>query len=377
MPHPILILMLALLITACQDDVANLYPSSHDSPTYNLTTATIEKQELPLIYPVPGTIVAKTHLQVASRITGYIDHIAVDEGDQVGPGAVLVRIDGTQVEAAIRGVEAAITSAQAELKDAKDDLKRYRALSKTRAVAEDQFRDAVVRQTKAEAALAQVQAELESKRQDRKHIQLTSPVRAQVRERLRDQGDLASAGQAILRLDVLSPLELEVYLPSSQIGSVTEGQRVDVFIQSDPRPVIGEVVRIVRSADSVTRRCKVRIALPDNTDLTPGQFARAHILLGREAVTAVPVSAIVERAGIEGVFVVKEDGAVRFRSIRTGKQWQDYREVLAAARHVRHTTGLYRCLSRSLGIWTDLLSRLHGRRHCTGWRGGAQLPADY
>jgi len=29
------------------------------------------------------------------------------------------------------------------------------------------------------------------------------------------------------------------------------------------------------------------------------------------------------------VFVVKEDGAVRFRSIRTGKQWQDYREVLA------------------------------------------------
>jgi len=43
----------------------------------------------------------------------------------------------------------------------------------------------------------------------------------------------------------------------------------------------------------------------------------------------VPVSAIVERAGIEGVFVVKEEGTARFRSIRTGKHWQDYREVLA------------------------------------------------
>ena len=377
MSYPVLILMLALLVTACQDDVSNPSPSSRDTPTYNLTTAIIEKQELPLIYPVPGAIVAKNHLQVASRITAYIDHIAVNEGDQVEPGAVLVKINGTQVEAAIRGAEAAIASAQAELEDAKDDLKRYRALSKTRALAEDQLRDAVVRQTKAEAALAQAQAELEAKRQDLRHIYLTSPVRAQVRERLHDQGDLATAGEPILRLDVLSSLELEVYLPSSRIGRVTNRQKVDVFIHSDSHPVVGEVVRIVRSADSVTRRCKVRIALPDNTDLTPGQFARAHILLGREAVTAVPVSAIVERAGIEGVFVVKEDGAVRFRSIRTGKQWQDYREVLAAARHVRHTTGLYRCLSRSLGIWTDLLSRLHGRRHCTGWRGGAQLPADY
>ncbi len=328
-PILILILMLSLLVAACQDGDSNALPTSHNTTSYDLTTATIEKQELPLIYPVPGAIVAKNHLQVASRITGYIDHIAVDEGDQVEPGAVLVRINGTQVEAAITGIEAAIASAQAELEDAKDDLKRYRALSKTRAVAEDQLRDAVVRQTKAEAALAQTQAELEAKQQDRRHIQLTSPVRAQVRERLRDQGDLASAGEPILRLDVLSPLELEVYLPSSQIGSVTHGQKVDVFIHSDSHPVIGEVVRIVRSADTVTRRSKVRIALPDNDAFSPGQFARAHILLGRETTTTVPVSAIVERAGIEGVFVVKEDGAVRFRSIRTGKHWQNYREVLA------------------------------------------------
>ena len=309
-PILILILMLSLLVAACQDGDSNALPTSHNTTSYDLTTATIEKQELPLIYPVPGAIVAKNHLQVASRITGYIDYIAVDEGDQVEPGAVLVRINGTQVEAAITGIEAAIASAQAELEDAKDDLKRYRALSKTRAVAEDQIRDAVVRQTKAEAALAQAQAELEAKRQDRRHIQLTSPVRAQVRERLRDQGDLASAGEPILRLDVLSPLELEVYL-------------------ADSHPVVGEVVRIVRSADTVTRRSKVRIALPDNDAFSPGQFARAHILLGQETTTTVPVSAIVERAGIEGVFVVKEDGAVRFRSIRTGKHWQNYREVLA------------------------------------------------
>lgn len=329
MSSPILILALAVMVSACQDDSSNRLPTSRSTINHNVSIARVEQRELPVIYPIPGTIVAKNHLQVASRITGYIDHMDVDEGDLVEPGAVLVRIDDKQVEATIRGVEAAIVAARAELQDAKDDLQRYRALAKTQALAEDKIRDAVVRRTKAEAALTQARAELEAKRQDRRYIHLTSPVRAQVRERLRDQGDLASAGEPILLLDVLSALELEVYLSSSQLGSVTIGQEIDLFVQADSHPITGEVTRIVRSADSVTRRCKVRIALPNNKDLSPGQFARAHILLGQETAPVVPVSAIVERAGIEGVFVVKQDDTARFRSIRTGKHWQTYRQVLA------------------------------------------------
>lgn len=329
MPRLIPILMLALMVSACQNDDSNHLPSSPDKTNYNVSIASIEARELPVIYPVPGTIVAKDQLQLASRMTGYIEHIEVDEGDWVEPGVVLVRIDGTQVEAAIRSAEAALISARAELEDAKDDLTRYRALSKTQALTEDRLRDAVVRQTKAEAILTQVQAELAAKRQERQYIHLSSPVRAQVRERLSDQGDLALAGKPILRLDVLSALELEVYIPFSRIEHVTQGQKIEVFVQSDSQPIIGEVIRITRSADRVTRSSKVRISLPDNNYLSPGQFARAHILLGQKIATVVPVSAIVERAGIEGVFVIEGTGTARFRSIRTGRVWQDYNEVLA------------------------------------------------
>jgi RND family efflux transporter MFP subunit len=328
MSFRILAFALALMLAGCQDDPSNHLPSNPGAKSYSVLLEKVEERSLPIIYSVPGTIVAKDHLQVASRITGYIEHIDVDEGDLVEPGAVLVRIDGAQVEAAIKIAQATLVSAQAELEDAKDDLKRYQALSKKQALAEDQIRNTVVRRTKAEAALVQAQAELEVKRQDRRYIHLTSPVRAQVRERLRDRGDLASTGEPILRLDVLSALELEVYLSSSQIGNITKGQKIDVFIPSDHTRITGEVTRIVRSADSVTRRSKARIALPDNLGLSPGLFARADILLGQEKAPVVPVSAIVERAGIEGVFV-EGDGTARFRSIRTGKVWQDYREVLA------------------------------------------------
>lgn len=318
-----------LLLSACQDGQRNHHSIDRHVDTYSVSIDTVEERALPVIYSIPGTIVAKEHLQVASRLTGYIDRISVDEGDLVEPGVVLVEIDGAQTEASIRGLEAAIVAAQAELQDAKGDLKRYRTLSKTQALAEDQIRDARVRRTKAEAALAQAQAELEAKQQDLRHIRLTSSVRALVRERLLDRGDLATAGEPILQLDVLNAMDLEVYLSSSQIGSISKGQNVDVFIQSNSQPIKGEVTRIVRSADSATRRSKVRIALQESSRLSPGLFARAQILLGHKAALTVPNAAIVERAGIEGVFVVSEDGIARFRSIRAGKSWQEYREVLA------------------------------------------------
>jgi hypothetical protein len=94
---------------------------------------------------------------------------------------------------------------------------------------------------------------------------------------------------------------------------------------------MGKVISVVYSADPTTRRYKVRIALPDDPRLAPGQYGSAQLQIGEEPVTVLPNAAVVERAGIEGVFVATEDGTARFRSIRTGERWQEYSEVLAGA----------------------------------------------
>ena len=140
---------------------------------------------------------------------------------------------------------------------------------------------------------------------------------------------MASAASPILRLDVLGPMELEAYLPSTRIANVVIGQNVDVYIQSEQSPLAGTVKSIVRAADKVTRRSKVRIALPEKQSLSPGQFGRADIVLGKELLTVIPLEARTERAGIEGVFIVSEDNAVHFNSVQLGRVYKDYQEVLA------------------------------------------------
>ena len=91
----------------------------------------------------------------------------------------------------------------------------------------------------------------------------------------------------------------------------------------------GQVIQVVPIADPVTRQCKVRIALPANSQAMPGQFGHARLLLHRRPVRFVPMAALTQRAGIDGVFVVGEDSGVRFHSVRIGRRWPDRRELLA------------------------------------------------
>ena len=322
-------LALVLVIGGCQNDPSNQIIPSRVPITHSVSMAKVERQTLPIVYPVPGTVVPKERLQVASRVTGIIDRIYVDEGDVVDVGDVLVEIDDAQVTAAIKSAEAGLLAANADLKDARDDVKRFRGLAKTQALAEDQLRDALVRVTQTEAAVAQAQAELVAARQERRYTRITSPVRAQVRERLQDAGDLASAGSPILHLDVLGAMDLEIFIPSSRVNGISVGQDVEVTLQSNDIPLQGQVGSVVHSADRITRNCKIKITLPNHSRLTPGQFGRAHLILGQSSEILVPAVSVTERAGIEGVFVSDEMGHVRFRSLHLGKAWQDKHEVLA------------------------------------------------
>ena len=327
----ILALGLALygLLTGCSEHPETAIQSDGPENVHRVAVSRVEQGSLPTVYPAPGTIVPGARLQVASRISGFIERMFVDEGDRVAAGATLLEIDDSRVEADIRGAQATLASAAADLADAKADVVRYEALARTQALAEDQLAKARLRRAQADAQVAKAQADLDAGRQDRRYTRILSPTPAEVRERLRDPGDLVTPGEPILRLDVLGTLELEVYLPAARLEDVAVGQTVEVEVAPGPPRLIGRVTALVHAADPVTRRSKVRISLPEDAHVVPGQFGRAFLVLGHEPATLLPATAVTERAGVPGVFVVDETERVRFRSVRLGRAGDGIRELLA------------------------------------------------
>lgn len=321
------------VLSACEINEAPVQPGNSVT-THSVQVSKIEQQTLPIILSVPGTIISKQRLKVASRITGFIENIAVDEGDMVKPGDTLVEIDNVQIEAAIKGADAAMLAAKADLLDASSDVERIKKLVQSKTLAKDDLRNADVRLAQAKATLASAEAEFVAKKQDRRYSHIVSPVHAQVRERLRDPGGLAVAGEPILHLEVLADMELEVHLPATIVNTISLAQSINVKIKSSDELLIAKVSGIVRAADEVTRRTKVRLLLPPDENLMPGQFGQAQFVVGKKNIPVVPVSAITDRAGIEGVFIKDASNKLRFRSIRLGiTGWpgtsRAVREVLA------------------------------------------------
>lgn len=317
------------LLPGCSDHAEPILQSERPANVHRVEVVRVEQGSLPVVYPAPGTVVPGERLQVASRISGFIERILVDEGDRVAAGATLLEIDDSRIEANIRSAQATLVSAMADLDDAKADVARYEALARTQALAEDQLTKARLRRAQASAQVEKAQADLDASRQERRYTRILSPARGEVRERLRDPGDLVTEGEPILRLDVLGARELEVYLPAARLGDIAVGQSVELEIDPGPQKVTGRVMALVQAADPVTRRSKVRIALPEDAPVVPGQFGRAFLVLGQEAATLLPAVAITERAGVPGVFVMDETGRVRFRSVRMGREQGGIREVLA------------------------------------------------
>lgn len=221
-------------------------------------------------------------VQVASKITGRIEELAVGKGDPVETGQALARLATPELAAQVRQAEAAVAAAetgvvQAQARadvlehhsvTAEKDLDRMRSLrdagaATTRQVeaAEDaieevrgDLRVARAQVEQARAALAQRQAALETIRASLTEGEVTSPVDGLVLHRLAEPGEVVQAGQPLLVLVDPNALYLEVYVPEDRIARVRLGDAVRVTVDALPdRTFEGSVVEVADKAEFTPR----------------------------------------------------------------------------------------------------------------------------
>jgi multidrug efflux pump subunit AcrA (membrane-fusion protein) len=92
------------------------------------------------------------------------------------------------------------------------------------------------------------------------------------------------------------------------------------------------VLRLVGAADPITRTHTVKLSVPSDVPLSPGNYVTVNVVLDQKPAVTVPASAIQDRAGMEGVFVLDADDRARFRLVRIGQERGDEVVILAGLR---------------------------------------------
>jgi hypothetical protein len=155
-------------------------------------------------------------------------------------------------------------------------------------------------------------------------------------------------GTAILELEGAGGLEVVATVEAGDAARVRPGTRVEVEVDGQAAPLTAVVRALAEAGDPFTHRVLVRGDLPSAEGLRSGLFARLRIpgpAAGPADTSrlAVPVSALVRRGGLTGVFVVRE-GRARLRWIASGEATGPAVEVRAGLdpgeRVVRDPKGL-------------------------------------
>jgi HlyD family secretion protein len=215
-----------------------------------------------------------------------ISAVLVQEGDRVGKGQVLARLDTSRLEPQVAQAEAVaaaqkhvvermhngsrpeeIAQARANLESAKVDAanarkhyERFSKLAETGAVSKEdldnakaaldvaQAKVAVNQKTldllvigprkediaQAEAQLRANEAQLGFLRQQLKDAELRAPSSAVVRTRLMEPGEMASAQKPVFSLAIIDPKWIRAYVSEPDLGRIQPGMPASVMVDSFP-----------------------------------------------------------------------------------------------------------------------------------------------
>ncbi len=267
---------------------------AHQPPPVTVT-ATEAKADVwqPMLQAV-GTLRAVQGIDVSPEVAGIVSEIKFKSGQQVQQGDLLVQLDVSQEQAALKGLEAAQTLAQ-------NQLKRMQELEQTQVNPPSELDQAKATDQQAQASVESEQALIAKKT-------IRAPFSGVLGIRQVDLGEYLSAGAKIVTLQALNPIYADFSLPQQDLSKVQVGQpvtlRVDTYPQVD---FYGKITALNPKVNVATRSFAVQATLAnDDSKLLPGMFGKVSVRLPQQDnVVTLPQTAISFNPYGDTVFVIQ------------------------------------------------------------------------
>lgn len=289
-------------------------------------TVTVSLGSVPLKAVMPGSVVPDQRANIASRIMGYIENLDIEVGDKVKRGQLLFKIDAGDINNQITQAQSAYQQARASLRDATADYNRFTKLYKEKAVSKQQFDKIRLQYQVAQENLAAAQAGLKQAKDQLNYANVKAPFDGVIVEKMATEGSLAAPGNPVVVMENLTSLSVQTQVSNDLYAVLRIGDKAKVKIDGIEQPFEGTIYTLVSAADPATRTHTVKLSLPDVNDINSGTFARVSFKKGERNTMMLPESAIIKRAGIDGVFVI-EDGKAYFHMVRLGAKLDKMVEV--------------------------------------------------
>jgi RND family efflux transporter MFP subunit len=306
----------------------------------SVAVARVSREDLFNEIPIPAEFRPYLKVELHAKVSGYVDQINVDIGDQVKAGQLLAKLEVPELKDELNRAVAAEKRAQADYKDAHLVYTRLVSVEKDHPnlVAQQELDAAEAKDATTEAAIAGAKAEVERCQTLLAYTRITAPFDGVITHRYADPGSLIQAGTTSdtqsMPLVCLSDnyrLRLDFPVSVAYVKDIRVGDQVEVRVESlGSKGFAGTITRATLKVNEDTRTMTTEIEVPNpGLELVPGMYAEVVLKVQRHPqALAVPIEAV-PPGQTSSVYVINDQGQIEERIVKLGLDTPTKCEVTA------------------------------------------------
>jgi HlyD family secretion protein len=254
-----------------------------------------------------GIVKPIDRVQVKSKASGLIEELPVEEGDYVKKGALICRLDQTDVKAEVEQAQADLDIAAAELNQAQNTYNRREQLFLKKLISKEEFDQADLLLAQAKGKMLRARTALDQANTRLSETIVRAPIDGAILQKYVEAGQIISSGisnvsggTTIADIADMRLVEVEAGIDEIDVGKVKVGQPAAVIAEAYPQMRFsGGIVRIAPEANVVQNVTRFNVVIEvENTRglLKSGMNATVEITIAKEEnVLLAPTLALTEQ----------------------------------------------------------------------------------
>ena len=288
-----------------------------EAPAVPVEAASAIRGDISAFFSGTASLEAEEEANVATKASGVVTKIFVEEGDRVRAGQALAKLDGERL-----ALELART--EVSLNKLKREHDRNEELYKKQLISVEEYERIKSDYETQQAAYNLAKLELD-------YTTVRAPISGIVSQRYIKVGNTLQMNEQTFMISDFDPLLAVMYAPEKELGKLKVGQDAQLTVDAlAGTNFAGTIKRISPIVDATTGTFKVTIEVQDKSRvLKPGMFGRVQIIYDTHMGTLlVPKEAVIEEDSEISLYVVQDSQAFR-KVIDRGYVDERYVEILS------------------------------------------------
>ena len=336
--------VMVLLLSSCGgkegavDEAGTTTPA--DARTISVTLAEAGTREVRDELFSVGLIVSRNTPMLAAEVSARVVEVRAEEGQAVQQGQVLLTLDRTTFELAVREAQANIERLAASIANDQRRVDRYRELKTKDMMSLERLDDAEAALAVNRATMAGAEAQLAIAQDRLSKTELISPVDGVVERRHVSVGDYVKDGGALFSLTDTVNLRVEMPFPETVGDRLEIGQVLLLESPVAPGLLVESIVDDIRPQVSVLSHSLMVISNITNPGPWRPQATVEGILVveTRPGAVVVPSGSVVKRPAGDVLYSLDspDGGEVHEVRVTTGVRRDGWIEILEGVKNGEH-----------------------------------------